>query len=202
MFARWQTFTTSGARPDVVWLHSTGALGESASRGNLNWNCGPTFRGRKNQAFLASARRPPTVAAAKLTSRNTVEKIFDLFDWSMRQMSRPQPARPPLATRTYLDHCKPVARRRATKKAWLGGPKFGPQNWVPNLDPKFGPQTLPQLGHCLEKKDRGPFFGALPGVRKWSQLCKQVGGLSSKKGQRRESWQTCRKLPNISPLGV
>ena len=22
--------------PDVVWLHSTGALGESASRGNLN----------------------------------------------------------------------------------------------------------------------------------------------------------------------
>ena len=54
-------FTTSGARPDVVWLDSTEALGESAFRGNLNSNCGPTFRGRKNQAFLASAGRPPTV---------------------------------------------------------------------------------------------------------------------------------------------
>ena len=117
------------------------------------------------------------------------------FDWSMRQMSRPQPARPPLATRTYLDHCKPVARRRATKKAWLGGPKFGPQNWVPNLDPKFGPQTLPQLGHCLEKKDRGPFFGALPGVRKWSQLCKQVGVWVRKKGSEEKAGKPAAKLP-------
>ena len=144
MFARWQMFTTSGARPDVVWLDSTGALGESASRGNLNWNCGPTFRGRKNQAFLASARRPPTVAAAKLTSRNTVEKIFDLFDWSMRQMSRPQPARPPLgnaylfgllqARRAQTSNQKSMARWAQIWAPKLG-PKSGPQIWAPSSSP-------------------------------------------------------------------
>ena len=61
-------FRTSGARPDV-WLDSTGALGKSASRGNLNSNYGPTFRGRKNQAFLASARRPPTEVLTKRKGR-------------------------------------------------------------------------------------------------------------------------------------
>ena len=116
-------------------------------------------------------------------------------------MSRPQPARPPLATRTYLDYCKPVARRRATKKAWLGGPKFGPQNWVPNLDPKFGPQTLPQLGHCLDKKDRDPFSGPCLGSENGADFANKLESEFEKRAAKRKL-ANLPQTANISSLRV
>ena len=167
-----------------------GELGESAARGNLRLKLRPHFFavGKTRQ------REPPTVAAAKLTSRNTVERyLICLIDpWGK---SRPQPG----GLNAYL-FGPLLARRRATKKAWLGGPKFGPQNWVPNLDPKFGPQTLPQLGHCLEKKDRDPFSGPCLGSENGANFA-QVGVWVQKRAAKRKL-ANLPQTANISPLGV
>ena len=113
-------------------------------------------------------------------------------------MSRPQPAQLLLATRKNLDYCKPVARRPATKKAWLGGPKFGPQNWAPNLDPIFGPQTLPQLGHCLEKKDRNPFSGPCLGSENGANFADKLGSEFEKKGSEEKAGKPAANCQHIS----
>ena len=50
-----------------------------------------------------------------LTKLTTLLYCLFIPYYLMRQMSRPQPARPPLATRTYSDDCKPVKTRGAFK---------------------------------------------------------------------------------------
>ena len=116
-------------------------------------------------------------------------------------MSRPQPARPPLGNAYLFELMHAVARRRASNKAWLGGPKLAPQNWVPNLDPKFGPQTLPQLGHCLENKDRDPFLGPCLGSENGANFANKLGSEFEKRAAKRKL-ANLPQTANISPLGV
>ena len=70
-------FTTSGAPPAVVWLHSTGALGESASRGNaiLIETAAPLFGVGKTRLFWlqrAGSLRFAPLEAAKGTSSTSL----------------------------------------------------------------------------------------------------------------------------------
>ena len=69
------------------------------------------------------------------------------------------------------------------------GPKSGPQIWAPNSSP---------IGTLSWKEGQGPFFGALPGVRKWSQLCKQVGVWVQKRAAKRKL-ANLPQTANISP---
>ena len=114
------------------------------------------------------------------------------------QMSRPQPARPPLgnaylfgllqARRAQTSNQKSMARWAQIWAPKLG-PKSGPQIWAPNSSP---------IGTLFWKEGQGPFFGALPGVRKWSQLCKQVGVWVRKKGSEEKAGKPAANCQHIS----
>ena len=75
------------------------------------------------------------------------------------------------------------------------------QIWVPKLGPKsgpiFGPQTLPQLGHCLEKKDRDPFSGPCLGSENGANFADK-GSEFEKKGSEEKAGKPAANYQDIS----
>ena len=52
--------------------------------------------------------------------------------------------RPQLVCKVGSDLLQARRAQTSNQKSMLGGPKFGPQNWVPNLDPIFwAPNSSP-----------------------------------------------------------
>ena len=115
-------------------------------------------------------------------------------------MLRPQPARPPLGN-AYLFGLLQARRAQTSNQknmarwAQIWAPKLGS-----NLDPKFGPQTLLQLEHCLEKKDRA-FSGPCLGSENGANFANKLGSKFEKRAVKTKL-ATLLQTANISSLEV